>query len=125
MSDPILALLEREGIPLADAAQALDGMRSSSSLDELAARHSLSKQTIRRQIGRGEGPRLTFFGRAPRVTLADEIEWISRLQNPTGELAEAEARRAERRREIAAIATSAPRRATGKRPAIGQARRNT
>jgi excisionase family DNA binding protein len=110
--------------PSIAAGDGLDSIRSLS-LDELAGLLGMTRWTIQRHIERGEGPRVFHVGSRARITCEDAAEWIEQLKNPTGAMAEAIARRAERRREASKIANAAPLRATGERRPIGRVRRNS
>jgi predicted DNA-binding transcriptional regulator AlpA len=105
------------------AGDGLDSIRSLS-LDELAGLLGMTRWTIQRHIERGEGPRIFHIGSRTRITCEDAADWIERLKNPTGEMAERIAERAARRREASKIANAAPLRATGERRPIGRVRRN-
>lgn len=63
-----------------------DTNRSMFTLLEIARRAELSRATLYRLIADGNGPRLTKFGRAVRVTIEAETEWRQSLDGRAVEI---------------------------------------
>jgi predicted DNA-binding transcriptional regulator AlpA len=53
---------------------------TSSTVAEVAARHSISRGTIYKMIAAGTGPRLTKFGRRSVIQSCDEAAWLASLR---------------------------------------------